>query len=120
MGKQRIPHWMSVAVAMAFAAALAACGGDNGAAGPAGPPGGQGPAGPPGPPGPPGNGAAGATVVGSNALTDPDAIQANAAAWADLKPTVTITGVTIASPPVLRFTVTDNFGRPVVGLGKTT
>ena len=35
-------------------------------------------------------------------------------------PTVTVTGVTIASPPVVNFTVTDAAGQPVVGLGNTT
>jgi OmcA/MtrC family decaheme c-type cytochrome len=59
-------------------------------------------------------------VVGSNALTNASAIQANADAWAQLEPTVTVTGVTIASPPVVKFTVTDGFNRPVIGLGNTT
>lgn len=87
--------------------ALAGCGGgDKGDAGQAGP---QGPAGPPGP--------SGATVtVASNAAP---ATQASAAAWAALAPKVTVTSVTIASPPVVRFTVTDANGAPVVGLGNT-
>ena len=58
--------------------------------------------------------------VGSNGLTNPDAIAANAAGWADLQPTVTITSVTIASPPVVKFTVFDSFGKAVVGLGNTS
>ena len=40
----------------------------------------------------------------------------NAAAWAALEPTVTVTGVTIASPPVVTFSVTDSVGNPVIGL----
>ena len=92
-----------------------------------------GPAGPPGPPGPPGHprharhprhpgtpGGGGTTSIPSNALTNPDAIATNAAAWADLQPTVTITSVTIASPPVVKFTVFDSFGKAVVGLGNTS
>jgi len=47
-------------------------------------------------------------------------VAANAAAWESLEPTVTVTGVTIASPPVVNFTVSDSFGRPVVGLGNKT
>ena len=124
MGKQRIPHWLAVAAAAVIAASLAGCGGDGGEAGPAGPPGPAGPAGPPGTPGAPGApgtpGGGGTTSVGSNALTNPDAIATNAQAWADLQPTVTITGVTIASPPVVNFTVFDSFGRAVVGLGNTS
>jgi OmcA/MtrC family decaheme c-type cytochrome len=121
MGKQRTRHWLALIVATVLAASLPACGGgDSGSAGPAGPPGDAGPAGPSGPPGTPGAGGAGTTSVGSNALTNAAAIQTNAQAWADLEPTVTVTGVTIASPPVVTFSVVDGFGRPVVGLGNTT
>src|SRR3954452_12599608 len=105
MGEQRIPHWRAVAVAAAFAASLAACGGGTGDAGPPGPPGVSGPSAPASTPGtgpPP----TGVTInVGSNALTDTTAINANAKAWADLQPTVTITSVSVAGPPVVRFTV---------------
>ncbi len=61
-----------------------------------------------------------AVNVGSNALTNTDAITTNAQAWADMQPTVTVTGVTIASPPVVTFSVIDSFGHPVIGLGNTT
>ena len=44
-------------------------------------------------------------------------VAANAAVWETLEPTVTVTAVTVASPPVVRFTVADPFGKPVVGLG---
>jgi OmcA/MtrC family decaheme c-type cytochrome len=120
MRKQQASRWITTILGIVLAATLAACGGGDGDTGPAGPPGGEGPQGPAGPPGTPGNAVPGAVSVGSNALTDADAIQANADAWAALKPTVTITGVTIASPPVVNFTVLDNFGRPVVGLGNTS
>lgn len=120
MGKQRTPHWLALTFAAVLATSLAGCGGGGGEAGPAGPPGDTGAAGPSGPPGNPGAGGAGTTSVGSNALTSTAAIQANAQAWAALEPTVTVTSVTIASPPVVTFTVVDGFGRPVVGLGNTT
>src|SRR5947207_3883972 len=114
MGRRQLPYWLAVAVATAIAASMAGCGGEGGPAGPAGPPGPAGPAGPPGNPGTPGApGESGSSNVGSNALTDPTAIATNAQAWADLQPTVTITNVTIASPPVVSFTVTDNFGKAV-------
>jgi OmcA/MtrC family decaheme c-type cytochrome len=80
--------------------------------GPAGP---AGPAGPPGAAGPPGDAGSSAPIqVASN--SDP-ASDASAAAWAALAPQVTILSVTIASPPVVKFKVTDPAGVPVVGLG---
>ncbi len=121
MDRQRTPLWVAGIVASILAASLAGCGGgDSGPAGPAGPTGPTGPTGPPGNPGTPGGGGTGTVNVGSNALTNPAAIQANAEAWADLQPTITVTGVTIASPPVVSFTVVDAFGNPVVGLGNTS
>jgi OmcA/MtrC family decaheme c-type cytochrome len=100
--------------------ALAGCGGGSGSAGPEGPPGATGPSGPPGPAGPGGAGGSAVTSVGSNALTNAGAIATNAAAWAALEPTVTVTRVAIASPPVVDFQVTDGFNRAVVGLGNTS
>ena len=121
MSRRPVRYWLGIAVATVIAASLAGCGGNDGAAGPAGPAGPEGPAGPPGNPGTPGTpGGAGTTTIPSNALTNPDAIATSAAAWADLQPTVTITSVTIASPPVVKFTVVDGFGRAVVGLGNTS
>jgi len=123
MGTQRISHWAAFAIAAIFATAIAGCGGSDGSQGPQGPAGAQGPAGPAGPPGTPGAaGPGGGSIyaVGSNALTNTDAITANAQAWADLEPTVTVTSVTINSPPVVNFTVTDNFGRAIIGLGNTS
>ena len=48
------------------------------------------------------------------------ATDASAAAWAALVPKATVASVTIASPPVVNFTVTDDVGHPVVGLGNTS
>jgi OmcA/MtrC family decaheme c-type cytochrome len=58
--------------------------------------------------------------VASNAAPATDA---SAAAWAALQPQVTVTGVTIASPPVgtvVTFKVTDADGTPIVGLGNVS
>ncbi len=120
--------WLGWMTASLVVAALSGCGGsgDTGPAGPAGPTGATGstgPAGPAGPTGPAGStGAAGGSTmaIGSNTLTNAAAITANAEAWAAMEPTVTVSSVTIASPPVVNFTVKDGFGRPVVGLGNTT
>jgi OmcA/MtrC family decaheme c-type cytochrome len=121
MDKQSIPPWLMLLTAATLTVAISACGGnDTGAAGPGGATGAPGPSGPPGPAGPPGGSAANAINVGSNALTNPDAINANAQVWSDLQTTVTITGVTIASPPVVSFRVVDSLGHPVVGLGNTS
>lgn len=45
------------------------------------------------------------------------ATTASSAAWAALQPQVTVTSVSINSPPVVKFTVKDAAGAPVVGLG---
>ncbi len=117
-------RWFKLAAAGVIAATLAACGGsgDTGPAGPAGSTGAAGPAGPAGPTGPagtPGTSGSGTMAVGSNALTNAAAVATNAAAWAALEPTVTVSNVTIASPPKVTFSVTDGYGRAVVGLGNT-
>src|SRR5262245_56594286 len=100
-------HWGSI-----FLVALMAAG-CSGGTGPAGP---QGPPGQPGPPGPPGSGSASITIP-SNATPASDA---DAAAWAALDLRVTVTSVSINSPPVFNFTVTDADGVPVTGLGNTS
>ena len=121
MAKKLLHPWRGLlAVSMVALLALTGCGGDDGDPGPAGPAGPTGPAGPEGPAGPPGATGGATFAVGSNAVTSPTVITANAEAWAELDPKVTVTGVTIASPPVVNFTVTDAFGKPVVGLGNTT
>jgi OmcA/MtrC family decaheme c-type cytochrome len=83
--------------------ALAGCGGGGSDGVP-------GTAGTPGTPGTPGSG----STVGTNSVT-PTADAT--AAWKALAPQVTITGVTIASPPVVKFTVKDADGKAVLGLG---
>ena len=75
--------------------------------------------GPAGPGTPGGSGASGVVNGGSNASTNTGASEAQAAAWKDLQPTGTVTGITIASAPVVTFKVADMFGKPVVGLGNT-
>ena len=106
------------ALVAAMATLIVGCGGGSGDAGPTGP---AGPAGPPGATGQPGTpGISGATAVNMARSTNPTVVAANAAVWESLEPTVTVTGVTIASPPVVSFTVADPFGNPVVGLGNTS
>ncbi|MEO8078903.1 MAG: hypothetical protein ABI641_00140, partial [Caldimonas sp.] len=119
MRNRKVPWWLGLAAAALVSATLFGCGGGGGSSGPAGPAGIDGAPGAPGPAGSPGTGSAAATTIGSNMLTNANAITANAAVWAALEPTVTITSVTIASPPVVNFTVIDGFGKPVVGLGNT-
>jgi OmcA/MtrC family decaheme c-type cytochrome len=43
-----------------------------------------------------------------------------AAAWATLAPKITVTGVSINSPPVVTFSVTTADGTPIVGLGNVS
>jgi OmcA/MtrC family decaheme c-type cytochrome len=120
---QKYRSWIALAAAGVVAAALSGCGGgsgDTGATGPAGATGPSGPTGPAGPGGTPGTSSGSSVVVGSNALTNATVVNANAAAWASLEPVVTVTSVTIASPPVVNFTVKDVFGKPVLGLGNST
>jgi len=71
------------------------CSGDDGATGPPGPP-------------------------GADATATVDAAELTADQWRSLSLTGEITSVTIASAPVVKFKVTDNFGNPVVGLGFTS
>ncbi len=125
MSTHMLRGWLGLAAVGLVVAALAGCGGgsgDTGAAGPGGPAGPTGPTGPAGPIGTPGAaGSSGSSVsVGSNASTNASVVAANAAAWAALETTVDVTGVTIASPPVVTFKVTDAAGRPVLGLGNTS
>ena len=77
---------------------LSGCGGNDGATGPAGAP---------GTPGTPGTG-------GSVAATNLTAAQ-----WQALKPSIdpASISITINSPPVVKFRVTDQYGNPLVGLG---
>lgn len=90
--------------------ALTGCGssGDTGATGPVGPP---------GPPGPPGSDPGAVITIPSNLTPANDA---DAASWAALALKVTVTGVSINSPPVVNFRVTDDTDTPVKGLGNTS
>ena len=107
-GRMRAGVPVAVALTIAALALTTGCKGDTGSAGAAGPAGPQGPAANPG-----------ATVVAvpSNSKAPTDAANA---AWAALTPQVTVQGVTLSSPPVVRFKVTDATGLPVVGLGNTS
>ncbi len=90
--------------------ALTGCGGsgDTGATGPVGPP---------GPPGPPGSNPGAVITIPSNAAPSSDTDAAN---WAALSLKVTVTSVSISSPPVVNFRVTDDTDTPVKGLGSTS
>lgn len=102
-------NWLKFASASLLAVAIAGCGGgSDGAAGAAGP------AGADGAPGAPGVDLTAQVNVGSNTVA---ATPTATAAWQALAPQVTVTGVTIASPPVVSFTVKDAAGKAVVGLG---
>ena len=96
---KRLSRFVTAVAAAAFL--LHGCGGSDGDPGPAGPAGPQGPAGP-----------SGANVVDVSKLA-PDQ-------YAATEFNATITGVTIASPPVVNFKVTDQNGTPIVGLGSTS
>ncbi len=114
-GSSTSPRWALVAAAGLLAAALAGCGGgSDGAAGPAGATGPAGPTGPGGPAGSPGGSTVATVSVPSNALP---ATSTSTTAWAALAPQVTVTSVTINSAPVVKFTVKDAAGVPIVGLG---
>ena len=98
-----------------FSLVLAGCSGDDGDPGPAGPtgPGGPaGPEGPSGPEGPPGTGAPGFgdIVIGNGSLLTPAEAEAAGRIVAE------ITDVSIASPPVVEFTLKTGRGGNVLGL----
>ena len=98
------PHWTKLALAGVLAAALAGCGGSDGTNGTNGT-----------------NGANGTNGTnGTNAVATTNVAALTPTLWADAKLTGTVTGVTIASPPVVSFKVTDAVGNPVVGLGATS
>ena len=111
MAKTILHPWRGLlAMFMVALLALTGCGGDDGDPGPAGPPGATGPAGPAGPPGPAGP-SGGATI--SVATMTPEE-------WEAAKFSATVTKVTIASPPVIEFSVVDEQGRPVEGFEAVT
>jgi len=94
---------------------LAGCEGSDGAAGSAGATGAAGPAGPTGPTGP--TGPAGPPPDGSIIIGDGAELTADQIATLGRLQAV-ITGVTIASPPVVDFTVTDGNGDPAYGIAE--
>ena len=108
----KLRKWSLFVATLATAAfLLQGCGGSDGAAGPAGA---AGAAGAPGATGPAGKDLTSAVNVSANSVAaDADAVMA----WKMMKPQVTITSVTVASAPVVKFTVKDDKGNPVVGLG---
>ncbi len=83
---------------------LAGCSGDDGAQGPAGPAGPSGPAGPP----------------GQDATQTVKISELTAEQWASLTINGQVTKVTIASPPVVEFKLSDQNGKPIVGIGTNT
>ena len=102
--KLEIARWGLLALAVAT---LAGCGGSDGGTGPAGPAGATGATGATGAPGKDAT-----AVVGLKSLSVAD--------FAATTFNTTITGVTIASPPVVSFKVTDANGNPIIGLGSTS
>lgn len=115
MDKKKCMRLSGLVLAGLVAAMMSGCGG--GSDGATGATGATGPAGPQGPAGPAGQDQTAKVTIASNATPATDA---SAAAWAALAPQVTVTGVTIASPPVVNFKVVDAAGLPVIGLGNTT
>lgn len=110
MQTSKLRRWSPLVATLATAVfLLQACGGgSDGAAGPAGT------AGAPGAPGAPGKDLVNVTKLPANSVA---ATADAAAAWKALAPQVAVTSVTIASAPVVKFTVKDAAGNPVVGLG---
>jgi OmcA/MtrC family decaheme c-type cytochrome len=92
-------------IAAVMAIAVVGCGGDDGAQGPAGPAGPAGPSGPAGPPGP-------------NAVVLTPSTPAET--FAALKMTAKVSSVSIASAPVVNFSLADAEGKPIVGFGTTS
>ena len=104
--KGPVQHWTRLAAASVLAASvLAGCGGGSDGA-----PGATGATGPAGAAGP----------AGSNAVATVKVAALTPAQWADSKFSGVVTGVSIASAPVVSFKVTDALGNPVVGLGNTS
>jgi OmcA/MtrC family decaheme c-type cytochrome len=94
-----------LALAFAGTLALTGCSGSDGAQGPKGDKGDTGDQGPPGPPAPP------SIIITPN--TTPEA-------FAALDIRASVQSVTIASAPVVNFTLADPDGRPIIGFGSTS
>lgn len=106
MNKKSVLRLLGLVAAGVMAMSLSGCGG-SGDAGPQGPQGDPGTPGVPGPAGPPGTGAV------NLAFITPEA-------WEAASFKAAVNSVTIASPPVVEFTLTDNQGNPVVGMETVT
>ena len=96
--------------------ALAACGGGGGEAGPTGSTGSTGATGPAGPQGPAGSSNP-VIRIASNATPSTTAASEK---WQALQPKVNVTSVTMGAAPIVKFTVVDADGTPIVGLGNRT
>jgi OmcA/MtrC family decaheme c-type cytochrome len=110
MKKMSLRPWIALAGAGLLATVIAGCGGSDGKDGAPGADGATGATGATGPAGP----SADTPIFNSNSTAP---TPAQTATWSALTPQVTVTSVTIASPPVVTFTVKDAYGNPVVGLG---
>ena len=106
-------RWISCVAAGLLTAALAGCGGGGGGGDTTAAAGGTGGTTTP-PPTTTVTAPAGVPQNGTNSVA---ATTATTAAWTALSPQVTVSSVTINSPPVVKFTVKDAAGNPVVGLG---
>ncbi len=106
MNMSKFRGWIGALTFGVLVALLAGCGGGNGTAGPAGEQGTQGPQGPQGPSGQTGNSSG--TTTAANFMSSSE--------WAAASFTAAVGRVTISSPPVVEFTLTDGQGKPVTGL----
>ena len=103
--------WLGLTVVVLGLACIGLPGCGSGSDGLPGAPGADGPQGPPGPSGPPGpEGPPAGNVVNLNTMSEE--------ALSGLGVECMVTGVTIASPPVVTFTVLTDGGVPVVGIGQ--
>ncbi len=105
MGTGKTRTWLGGLAAGLIALTLAGCGGSDGAAGPQGPAGPAGPIGSAGTPGTPGTAATAAVNV-ANITSDQ---------WAAAKFQASISNITVSSPPVVEFSISDAQGNPVSG-----
>ena len=110
MSKNRLHSWLGLMAVGLVAASLSGCGSGDGEAGPAGAAGTSGPAGAAGPAGP--AGPSGGATLNTAFMT--------AEQWETAKFSATVSGITVASPPVVEFSIIDAQGRPVEGFEKLT
>lgn len=111
---RRLTYLTALAGTALMAAFLVGCSGDDGAPGQPGKDGQNGTPGAAGPAGPAGTDYNAVVRVPANTTAATDA---SSATWAALAPQITISSVAINSAPVVKFTVKDADGKPIVGLG---